>query len=317
MYRSSWGTSLIEFSLAVALAITLLVLTRWKKTLLAASFRKITGAYVDSAIALALSVELACAIMLIKKNSGLGANEFGALTVQVVWIVATLVMLPVISFCWQDLRDKKSELRTCMTALAFILFLITFICRMINTYSNRRIGSGGEAVISGEESEQLDLLCFGAVPRLSPSGSTMVETFSVGASLWISCNVVLALIDQCIDESDRSWVTAALHELTRCLRGDIIGIIISVSGLTFWSIPLFWALMKLRSWQKTFAASIDETSGSGVWTFGQIIAVVVFLPVLNELLHQYLELSRPSGENDEQQTGLVHIVAQSPKSSGP
>lgn len=303
----------VEFSLAVILAVTLMILSKRRKARLAASCREITGAYVDSAIALALSVELACAIMLIKKNFGLQVSEFGGLTVQIVWIVAALVMLPVASFCWRDLEDKKTELRLCMTALAFILFLITFICRMISTYSDRQIGSGADAVVSNEEANQIALLCFGQSSSLSPSASATVEVFSIGGSLWISCNVILALIDQCFDGSEQSQVARALQQFTKHLKSDIVGTVVSVSGLLIWSVPLFWALMTLRSWQMTFAESIDEASGSDVWSFGQIIAVIVFLPVLNELLHQYLEHDKPARPSDERQAGSVTAVAQSPK----
>lgn len=306
----------VEFSLAVALAVTLLVVDKWKKEKLLKSCRKITAAYVDSAIALALSVELACAIMLIKKNFGLGVNDFGGLTVQLVWIVATLVMLPVVSFCWQDLRDKRIELRLCMTALAFILFLITFVCRMINTYSDRQIGGSSGAVITEEEAGQLSLLCFGGNPNLSLAGTTVLEVFSVGASLWISCNIILALVDQCVDDSGDSLVAKTFQRCMKYLKSNVMGIAISTSALMVWSIPLLWALMTLRSWQMTFTESIGETSDGDVWSFGQIIAVIVFLPVLNELLHQYLERNQPSIGDDGQQPGVVNVVVQPPKTGG-
>ena len=81
----------------------------------------------------------------------------------------------------------------------------------------------------------------------------------------------------------------------------------SVIALCFWSIPLFWALLTLRSWQRTFVESLNDQSGSDVWSFGQIIAVVVFLPVLNELLYQYLEKPQPPGVVIEQHAAPVQL----------
>lgn len=234
---------------------------------------------------------------------------------QTVWIVATLVMLPIVSFCWRNLGDEKSELRLCMTALAFILFLITFICRMISTYSDRQVGSTSDAVVTNDEAWQLEVLCFGGSANLSPAGSMVVEVFSVGASLWISCNIVLVLIDQCLSGSGQSAIARAWQRLTRALKSDISGTAISVSALILWSTPLFWALLSLRSRQKMFATSINQASGGDVWTFGQIIAVIVFLPVLNESLHQYLERSKSSRGNGGQQDALIHLMRDSPKSS--
>jgi len=74
----------IEFSLAIILALSLMVLKQKRKEHLVRCCQRVTAAYADSAIALALSVELAAAIMLIRKNFGLGAYEFGGLTVQTV-----------------------------------------------------------------------------------------------------------------------------------------------------------------------------------------------------------------------------------------
>lgn len=55
-----------------------------------------------------------------------------------------------------------------------------------------------------------------------------------------------------------------------------------------WSIPQFWELMKLRATQRQFAAELGKASGSCDWSFGQILAVAVFLPVLVNAVQEYL-----------------------------
>lgn len=181
-----------------------MVLKQKRKEHLVQCCQRVTAAYADSAIALAPSVQLAAAIMLNKKNFDLGAYEFGGLTVQTVWIVATLVMLPIIPFCWQGLKDDRTELRLCMISLGLILFLINFICRMISTYSEGQIGSGPGKVITRGEMDQIQLLCYRDKHNLSPAGSSIVEIFSIGVSLWVACSIVLALVDQCVTTSGRS-----------------------------------------------------------------------------------------------------------------
>ncbi|KAK5944490.1 hypothetical protein PMZ80_003772, partial [Knufia obscura] len=64
---------------------------------------------------------------------------------------------------------------------------------------------------------------------------------------------------------------------------------------------------------KTFAMSLDEQSASDVWSFGQIIAVVVFLPVLSEMLYQYLDNPRPSGAVVQQHTTALQLNVPSHK----
>ncbi len=245
--------------------------------------------------------------MLIKKNFGLGAHEFGGLTVQTVWIVAILVMLPVVSFCWSDLNDNKTELRLCIMSLGLILFLINFICRMISTYSKGQVGPGPGKVITPGEMDQIQFLCYRDNHGLPPAGSIVVEVFSIGGSLWITCNILLALVDQCIITSGKSPADRAWQVMTRCLKDEQLGTAISVIALVVWSIPLFWALLTLRSWQKTFAASLNEQSRGDIWSFGQIIAVVVFLPVLNELLYQYLGKDQSFGHGTPQHAASTQL----------
>ena len=114
------------------------------------------SAYTDSSIAFTISVELASTILLIRKNFGLGVYEFGALTVQLVWVITILVMLPALYFSWNDLPDEKLESRLCAITIALILFLINFICRMVGTYSNGQVGT---SVISQTEWDQIQALC--------------------------------------------------------------------------------------------------------------------------------------------------------------
>lgn len=203
-----------------------------------------------------------------------------------------------------------------MTVVAFILFLITFICRVISGYSNQQVGSGTERVIDNNEAHQIGILCFGSNTSLSSSGSLVTEIFSIGGSLWVSCSIVLALVDQCFDVPGNSRFAKNLQSLTRQLKDEIIGITIPILAFIIWGVPLFWALMTLRSWQMVFAASLDEQSGRHVWSFGQIIAVIVFLPVPNELFHQYLERSKPYNRIGQQQASTVHVVVRNAKYGG-
>lgn len=287
----------VEFIIAVILALVLLMVNRTKYRNWSKAVRKVTASYADSAIALALSVELACAIMLIKKNFGLGSYDFGALTVEIAWIVATLIILPIVNFCWQDLRDGKVELRLCMVSLTFVLFLITFVSRMISTYSHGQIGSGEDAVLDDRQRAELDILCLGNDSGLPSTGSLVVEVFSVGGALWASLIVAAAITDQCLIGIQTSFTKRLRLEMGK-LRDERWGLIINVIALVLWSVPQFWALMKLRNSQKQLAANLGEPSGSDEWSFGQILAVVVFLPVFVEVLHQYLRRGKDGNQNE-------------------
>lgn len=285
----------LEFALAALLALTFLFLQRTRNQKHISACCAITGVYADAAMALALAVELASTILLIKRESGLGSDDFGALTMQVVWVVALLVMLPIATFCWHDLKDKRFELRICVASLVYILFLITFICRMIATYSSGQVGSGNGAVITDAEEMQFEILCLSQTHQLSSSASITMEVFSIGGSIWVSGLVLGALIRECLDPNNviMRRIKASLGPL-RNQDGTLAIILI---GLFVWSVPLFWVMMKLRDLQAELATDLGQSNGSQEWSFGQILAVVVFVPVLVEILNQYLE--RYNGEESE------------------
>ena len=298
----------LEFALAIILGCSLLIFERMQRRTWSAVCRNISIAYADSAIALALAVELAASIMLIKRNFGLGSNDFGALTVEIVWVVALLVMLPITTFCWQDLKDKKFELRICVIALTFVLFLATFVSRMISTYSEGQIGTGDDKAMSTEEYEQIQLLCRIREHALSSSAHTLMEVFSIGGSMWASCLVIAALVKQCLYGSQIATVKWLKHAF-KAVKDEKRILSIIVSALIVWSVPLFWVLMKLREGQAQFARDLEESNGSETWTFGQILAVVVFMPVVVEVLNQYLQ--RHDG------TGLITDTSRASHSGDP
>lgn len=277
----------VEFGLAIILSLLLLLFNIHKHNKLARSTRKITAAYADSAIMLALSVELACAIVLIRKNFGLGSYDFGALTVQIAWTVAVLIILPIVNFCWQDLGDDRFELRLCMIGSTFILFLINFISRMISRFSNRQKGTA----YTDDEGKQLAVLCLLNSGGLSSIGQTVIDVFCIGGSLWTSFSVVAALADQCL-YAVRNTAAKKLHEALYLLKDERRGLAVNVVALMIWSFPQFWALMKFRASQKQFATNLGQADGSDEWSFGQILAVVVFLPVFVEVVQQYIHPER-------------------------
>lgn len=286
----------MQFAVAVVLLTILAISLKTHRDTVAASCRKVMSAYADSTIAFAVSVELASTIMLIRKNFGLGAYEFGGLTVQLVWVITILVMLPLLCFCWIDLPDKKLESRLCAVTMALILFLINFICRMVGTYSGGQVGT---YVITQAEWDQIQGMCWGD-HNLSMTASVIVEIFSISASLWVILSISAALVFPIKSNTKNPALTRINGLIAAMSQKEIRSVTVFTSSLVFFSVPLFWALVMLRSWQRSFAKRLHDEDGSNVWSFGQIIAVVVFLPVLGEVLQQYLE------RNDSATSNLKH-----------
>lgn len=207
---------------------------------------QVTQAFANFAIALALSVELASSIMLIKKNFSLGADNFGALTEQIVGIVALLVMLPISTFCWQDLKDKRSELRLCVIALTFIMFLITFVSRMLSRYAQGEIDTGPDPVLTHAEMDQIELLCMEGVRQLSTGELLFMEFLSIGGFICLACIIIGALIKACF-EPFRNCGWAVARPVIDFVDSDSRTLVLNLVASFSLSIPLCWALLSLRA----------------------------------------------------------------------
>ena len=99
--------------------------------------------------------------------------------------------------------------------------------------------------------------------------------------------VLAALATQCLYGSENVTVKK-LKEAFSSLTDERRLLTIILVAMITWSVPLFWTLMELRRRQEQFAADLGQPNGNNTWTFGQILAVVVFVPVLVEMLNQYL-----------------------------
>jgi len=53
-------------------------------------------------------------------------------------------------------------------------------------------------------------------------------------------------------------------------------------------VPQLWAILRFRAMQRALATSIGSSDQDNSWSFGQIVAVVLFLPVLLEFAYVYM-----------------------------
>jgi hypothetical protein len=88
--------------------------------------------YADAAILLTFSVQFASVVTLIKKDFGISAQGLGGLTVKVTWAAALLTMLPMLLVCSSGANLDRKELRLGIICISWVLFLYTFISRMIS-----------------------------------------------------------------------------------------------------------------------------------------------------------------------------------------
>jgi hypothetical protein len=62
-----------------------------------------------------------------------------------------------------------------------------------------------------------------------------------------------------------------------------------VFNILLFGVPQLWAILRFRAMQQALAVSIRASDQDKSWSFGQIVAVVIFLAVLLELVYVYMK----------------------------
>jgi hypothetical protein len=265
------------------------------------------GVYADAAILLTFSVQLASVVILIKKDFGISANDFGGLTIEVTWAAALLTMLPMLLVCSSGADLDRKELRLSLICISWIFFLYTFISRMISYFGPSQVGvSKPGAVISPTEAANIQQLCWTDGSNLSRQETVAFDVFAIGGSLFLSIVVVGTLVWMLLIRRRPDMVERWRH--SGIFTVDILNTmsakaarLFMVFNIVLWAVPQLWAILRFREMQQALAASIRSSDQDNSWSFGQIVAVVIFLPVLVELVYVYM-----NGSPDMESKGNGH-----------
>ena len=277
---------------------------RWRK-LKAALLRGCT-VFFDCAIYFAASVQIACVVVLVRKDFGISANGLGGLTVQITWAVALLSLLPllypllmlgiVVSRASEkeleeaECTKSRHEFRFYLFCICWCLFLYTFISRMIGDYAPSQVGEGagegGVTVITADEWDTLTNLCLTGVPMLSDKETTVMESFgaagSIILSLFVICPFIWTFVQifnlRVVDRLERYFSTLAERKTMRSLGSRALLLLIPLL-----TIPEIWGVFRVRNAQQALSGAIGNEYTDNQWTFGQVVAVVIFAPVVIEV----------------------------------
>jgi hypothetical protein len=268
--------------------------------------------YKDGAVVLAFSVQIAAVVMLIKKDFGLSAVEFGELTMEVTWAAALLTILPILLICLirpkTSLTRSKSEedrdLPLVWISVTWILFFFTFVSRMVSYYSKGQVGSGGQTVISIPEAKSIRDLCFQGVSTVSAPEHLAFEFFAIGGSLFTSILVILILVDGVGQKRQLAWSTHFHDSAVFARLNTSAGRGVLIFNTIIWGAPQIWAIFRFRNFQSALARSVDRPNIDNEWSFGQIMAVVVFLPVPIQVVYELLQQPEIGDSSSLHQNGV-------------
>jgi hypothetical protein len=255
------------------------------------------GVYADAATLLTFSVQLASVIILIKKDFGISAKDFGGLTVEVTWAAALLTMVPMLLVCSSGADLDRKELRLSVICILWIFFLYTFISRMISNFGPSQVGVSNPgsppAVISPDEAGNIEQLCWTDGSNLSKQEIVAFDFFAIGGSLFLSIVVIGTLIWMLLTrrrpDMVRRWQHSGITVDVLNKISERTARLFLVFNIFLWGVPQLWAILRFRAMQQALAVSIRASDQDNSWSFGQIVAVVIFLPVLLELIYVYLK----------------------------
>jgi hypothetical protein len=271
--------------------------------------------FYDCAIYFAASIQIACVVVLVRKDYGISADSLGGLTVQITWAVALLSLLPLLYplvmldiFVTRGSEKELEEAETSSTRHEFrfylfsacwVLFLYTFVSRMIGDFAPSQIGQGagpgGTTLINTTDWDTVNELCFSGVQQLTYSETMVMEGFGIAGSIILSLFIVcpfLWTILQSLDPSvvrlvERKFPVAWKNWPMQSLAPRAILVLIPLL-----TVPEIWGVFRIRDVQQALTDTMGVEYTDNQWTFGQVVAVVIFAPVIVEVF--YLSIRRSS-----------------------
>ena len=269
--------------------------------------RRGSSSFYDCAVFFTFSIQLACIVVLARLDFGINASGMGDSTAKITWAVSLLTILPpmYVAFNPGPLRkprpdhagtpkgerskDRKEQLRFLLFALCWLLSIYPFLSRMMETFGQSAIGNS--QIISTNEWNSIEASCTAGVDTVSDREFLAMNIFSVAGSVFV-CLVTLTKI---------AWLALQRHHGDSRLVRRVHGVwfqsrtrLRRLPIVLFVAIPIIaasqlWIVFRLRSFQKQVARNAGNYDSDGQWTFGQIAAVTIFVPVAVECCFAWLD----------------------------
>ena len=267
----------------------------------ASTVKRGNSCFFDCAVFFTFSIQLASIVVLARLDFGVSANGMGDSTAKITWAISLLTMLPLLYTAFnpglfrdstpkagtgsqeQTKQGQNESLRLLLFALCWLLFIYPFLSRMIETFGPSMIG-GHNAVISTSEWDEIGAVCTTNVSTITSNEEFAMEFFAVAGSIFV-CFLGLTKIvwlalrrhhrdSRLVLSVSRHFSSYKRHQTKFQAALFILTPIIAISQL--------WTIFRLRELQQQISHQSGNHDSDGQWTFGQIIAVTIFVPALVE-----------------------------------
>ncbi|KAF5986210.1 hypothetical protein FCOIX_1698 [Fusarium coicis] len=264
-------------------------------------------AFVDSAAYFALALQLATIAVLARKDYGISTADLGAIEARISQSVAVVSMMPLLypvallePAAKSNMRANiKHNARLLLLSVTVALSFYPFLSRCIHAFDISPIGEGQDSEVSPTDWSVVEDMCFPAEYRnigrsttfkslngleLTASLSTYLFMFWLLAGLPGTCYDRDEKVKDAKEAEDKtSWREHVNEWFSDRPLVAILPLLVFV-GLT---IPLLVVIFTLRNVQEQMSESMGEKYNGNYWGFGQIVSIILFIPVGVEMAYRW------------------------------
>jgi hypothetical protein len=278
--------------------------------------------FFTSAIYFSISILVASTYALGNKDYDIRADGFGILETQIANAVAVVTVLPLLYPITLGVEGKTSggtdpnsadkadynrrlhdRFRRLLYGLAVALFVYPFITQCIRNWAPSDVGEGkgpdGTTIANATEWATLSTMCLGDLETISDTERIVISLFELlGSSIfivWAVC-ILLGSTERILRRRQaekrplnslmKGFLAAAdkvvkLFAFLSAYEPLIWGIVLLIPILI--SVPLLWGIFRLREVQRQLAQAITNVHVDDEWSFGQVVAILIYAPVLFDM----------------------------------
>ncbi|KAF5243925.1 hypothetical protein FANTH_7938 [Fusarium anthophilum] len=264
-------------------------------------------AFVDSAAYFALALQLATIAVLARKDYGISTADLGAIEARISQSVAVVSLMPLLYPVALLEPPAKSTMRANIKHNARLLLLSVtvalsfypFLSRCIHAFDISPIGEGKDSEVSSTDWSVVEDMCFPVEYRNIGRSTTFksLNGLELTASLitYIFTFWLLAGLPGICYEHDEKAKNAKGAEDKASWRERVnkwfidrplvavLPLLVFV-GLT---IPLLVVIFTLRNVQEQMSENMGENYDGNYWGFGQIVSIILFIPVGVEMAYRW------------------------------
>ncbi|KAH7411669.1 hypothetical protein DE146DRAFT_249864 [Phaeosphaeria sp. MPI-PUGE-AT-0046c] len=181
------------------------------------------------------------------------------------------------------MRAAQQDFRFLLLVVCWAMALYPFVFRMQGTFGEKLAGDSDGKIISTAEWSQIKAVCFQGANPISTPQDTLVTACGIISYLLVSIVVIGRILNKIAKMFSARWMVRLRRWSLRFYKWRTqcyTAMCVLVLALL---IVQFWGFFCLRQLQKHITATAGGDFLDEQWSFGQVVAGIVFLPVFVEV----------------------------------